>query len=330
MSTCELSQYVDQPFSVSPRTLDPQICDHLEPLDILAILPRLWRLDIEFPASECWQLIPYNMPLPMLQCLDAAFHNADCEDVLRNAPLLAELSWHRSMGTANLPSVRSKTLTKLAVTGDSLSVVQFISILQNCPLLADLTCVLDRKDIHDPAPLTFANLESLRFSWPSPHALDLPTLPNLARLGCDLSSDPEVTGSFLRHDPVDVWRTYLDLFSSVETVAISSVEVKSLLDLTSREDNEDGSLSLMLPKLRNLTIRHPNHIVPSDYNYILDLNRGSAGIGIWEIGLWTSCALSRADWTSKSAWVDTRFGQTLNCASPFAPLCGQLRVFLDV
>jgi hypothetical protein len=134
----------------------------------------------------------------MLQCLDAAFHNADCEDVLRNAPLLAELSWHRSMGTANLPSVRSKTLTKLAVTGDSLSVVQFISILQNCPLLADLTCVLDRKDIHDPAPLTFANLESLRFSWPSPHALDLPTLSNLARLGCDLSSDPEVTGSFLR------------------------------------------------------------------------------------------------------------------------------------
>ncbi|KAJ7854561.1 hypothetical protein B0H14DRAFT_3650092 [Mycena olivaceomarginata] len=201
------------------RTLDPQICDHLEPLDILAILPRLWRLDIDFPASECRQLIPYNTPLPMLQCLDAAFHNADCEDVLRNAPLLAELSWHRSMGTANLPN---------------------------------------HQDIHDFAPLTFANLESLRFSRPSPHALDLPTLPNLARLGCDLSSDPEMI--------------HLDLFSSFETLAISSVEVESLLDLTSREDNKDGRSSLMLSKLRNLKIKHPNHIVPSDYNYILDLN----------------------------------------------------------
>ncbi|KAJ7223603.1 hypothetical protein GGX14DRAFT_387913 [Mycena pura] len=116
-----------------------------EKLDISVVLPRLWRLEINFPYNILGRLISSNSSLHQLQCLDVTSLDSELKAVLNNTPLLKELSWSRiSIGDLDSRWFASTTVTKLEFSWAG-SAAQFLSILENFPSLSDLTFYTDGK-----------------------------------------------------------------------------------------------------------------------------------------------------------------------------------------
>ncbi|KAJ6465006.1 hypothetical protein C8R45DRAFT_1174334, partial [Mycena sanguinolenta] len=107
----------------------------LERLEISPYLSQVGRLAVKLPVEECRRLIRVA-PLHQLRSLTALLSDADVEQLLKNAPVLAELYWMRSLGGALAsPTFTSNTLTKLDIFSSAgFSPDQFIGILQQLPL----------------------------------------------------------------------------------------------------------------------------------------------------------------------------------------------------
>ncbi|KAJ6496233.1 hypothetical protein C8R45DRAFT_1094486 [Mycena sanguinolenta] len=277
----------------------PQDVSSAKPLDISLILPRLFRLSMKLAQTECQQLISPNTPLPLLQSLHGHFSETEVEAFLQNAPALTALSWvRRSTGELDFSRFPVNGLTKLDInTNPNLSSAEFIGILQNFPMLADLACnvyPLDR-DGHLP-PLIVPNLLSLRlgqrfrYNVPMPpiYALELITLPALSRFECSLSLDPSITAPFLERSSCDIrelrceipkgnvfhaW-SQIGVFRSVETlnvtVAIDIAHLLYALDI----DLKPRNYNLILPKLRHITIEYHGNAarrIPIDYGELIEI-----------------------------------------------------------
>ncbi|KAJ6478201.1 hypothetical protein C8R45DRAFT_1216435 [Mycena sanguinolenta] len=252
-----LTVYRHQKFSQGREVFD-DIAD-AEQLNISAILPRLQRLDIRLSAAQTQSLTLWNTPFPRLQCLSLSSPDSVLSDVLRNAPLLRELNWTRpSDGNLNFRGFTSSTMTTLEIIGrnDDVPAAQLIGILENFPLLTDLTCLLELEGYEPPdqEPLTFPNLRSLKTEsdgYPSYgsddnveiRVLEPLTLPRLTCLHCTTSPDADLITDFMsrsactirdlkceirRYNQEDLWET-LALFPSVKTLEINLHTPISLL-----------------------------------------------------------------------------------------------------
>ncbi|KAJ7220338.1 hypothetical protein GGX14DRAFT_434214 [Mycena pura] len=184
-----------------------------EELDISAVLPRLWRLELRYRG--CGPPISSGTYLPLLKCLTISLGDSELEAVLKHAPLLTELSWSRlSAGDLDFRWFTSSMLTKLELgRGDQkVSATQFISILENFPSLTDLSFCVDLQAFNTRPPLTFPNLQSLTLNYhflqlrelnhgvppiPPIRLLDLVTLPHLVRLHCTSPLRQDVLSAFI-------------------------------------------------------------------------------------------------------------------------------------
>ncbi|KAJ7876606.1 hypothetical protein B0H13DRAFT_2054967 [Mycena leptocephala] len=276
-----------------PHARSVQISDDAswaEHIDLSAIQPRLMRLDML--RVETWEPICLNAPLPLLQCLSASFLDTEIEHVLKNAPLLTKLHWTRFSISMQPPDFRhfaSTTLTTLDITSSGISDTEFIAILHNFPSLADLTCVLDLRDVGHRTPLLFLNLLSLRLrnsslAQVSPiHALKLLTLPHIQRLGCSSYLDPNVVLPFLSRSACairelewdidetnDIWR-HREIMQAVETLRVTvHCKISRFLPLI---DPESNAYRQLLPQLRHITVDYDCY---DTYGFLLDHTRISA------------------------------------------------------
>jgi 8-oxo-dGTP pyrophosphatase MutT (NUDIX family) len=256
-------------------------------------LPQLEHLVLL--SDRFRQLIPSKTPLRLLKYLRAALRGEDLEDVLANAPLLAELYWSRvSDGDLYVRRVRSDTLTKLeldASDSQSFSVDEFISILQSFPSLSHLSCSVFLLHIPHRTPLLFPNLRSLDLSQPQTggrchlviHALELLVLPRLTHLRSDspsLSLHPDAIRRFISRSAClirelkcelgykatsYVW-DQLEMFTSLETLDITLDDY--ITPLFQELDTEPRPPKL--PSLRHLTISYTGKL-PIDYTHVIDI-----------------------------------------------------------
>lgn len=253
-----------------------------------------------FDREQFQQLIPLDNPLPRLQSFSASLHDMDLAAILKNAPLLTELSWSR-ISEDRQPDFRrvaSNLLTKLDLSCERpfFSAAEVIGILRNFPSLLDLTCAVDRHDVDYPAPLTFLNLRALRLRRelrfahvPLIRTLELLTLPHLCLLECDSSLNPDVVHPFLSrssclirevkceltgHRTVAVWRQ-LGSFPSLDTLDLSlEVPFSRLLHAIDTRSDEDDPSPLILPMLRHITITYHGSAArrsPIIYSDIVDI-----------------------------------------------------------
>lgn len=239
----ELRRYVSSYFS-SHRCLTIVQVEALDQLDLSLFSHRLGRL--EAPLTD-----------------------EDIKDVLINAPLLAELQWRRySRANFDLRGFASNTLSTLHIFSDhGFSSAEFIGILQSFPSLSDLACPVKPEANNHPAPLTFTKLLSLRlvsawkFDYPSIHALELLTLPNLGTLVCRASLNPDVISPFLSRsacvirelrcdfsrDAADMYISQsLQIFPSAETMGIIVYDIASCLS-TLELDSDEATPSPPIP-----------------------------------------------------------------------------------
>ncbi|KAJ7262732.1 hypothetical protein B0H12DRAFT_1231158 [Mycena haematopus] len=278
-----------------------QIRGGVEQLDISVFLPRLWRLEIDLAAGEHRPLISWNTPLPRLKRLSISLRDSDLEDVLKNAPLLTELSWKRiSKGDLDFRWFASTTLTKLELKRwvNGVPAAQIIGILENFPSLSDLTCTVNLKKFPIHSPLTFPNLLYLNLdhdlgdehSIAPIRLLDLLTLPHLVRLHCTSSLLPDVLIPFMSRsacvvcdltcelrgdDPANIWLA-LKQFPYVETLDIAlEANISYLLEVIDPEEKTPHWRSpRLLPKLQHLTVIYSGHAAityPINYNHIIDI-----------------------------------------------------------
>ncbi|KAF7337310.1 hypothetical protein MSAN_02256200 [Mycena sanguinolenta] len=267
----------------------------LEQLDILPILHRLRRLDLPPAERICQGLIPFHISLPQLQCLHTPFSAVELQRVFHDAPLLAELHWTRdSPETLDFSSLTSNALTEFCIFSDyAFSSAEFIAILQNLPSLSELACTVTPEANHHHSPLTFPNLSTLCLfrdydsDISALHTLKLLTLPNLVSLECFSSLNPDVTLPFLSRsgcvirkltcdfyeDIANISRN-LEIFSSVEKLYIHVVDIADCLRAIGPQCNEAFPPSLILPKLRHVTITCQRHMVSADYSSVVDLIHG--------------------------------------------------------
>ncbi|KAF8192286.1 hypothetical protein K438DRAFT_2135494 [Mycena galopus ATCC 62051] len=242
--------------------------------------------------------------MPRLLTLDVSLRSTHLEEVLMNAPLLNELSWSRPEGDVGFSGhLTSHTLTTLDINSyEALCTTEFITILQNFPLLSDLTCFVDPDPVHPShcTPLTFPNLLSLRLGEqstcrvPPIQVLRSVTLPNLQLLDCGRHLDLYAILPFMSrsacvirtllceicdaHDDddedddneIDIRRA-LENFHSVEIlhIALESDLIPELL-----EELDPTSL-FILPNLRQLSITSGLHSPPKiNYSDIIDVVQG--------------------------------------------------------
>ncbi|KAF7378213.1 F-box domain-containing protein [Mycena sanguinolenta] len=241
-------------------------------LDVSAIRLRLVHLDMMHVSSP-W---PRRLTsLPVLRRLSATLYEWEIEQVLKIAPSLTELHWHRAtfldhISNPNFQYFTSNTLKILDIPSLCLSGTEFISLLRSFPSLSDLTCVVNKQDIQEPTPATFPNLLSLRLREyfmrrSTIHVLELLTLPRLRRLGCCSAMDPDVLLAFLSRSTcvicelewaigeVDDLQTLLGMLQSVETLhATVDCNMARFLQLIDAENS--GHQPVRLPQLRHLTI----------------------------------------------------------------------------
>ncbi|KAJ6448482.1 hypothetical protein C8R45DRAFT_1115252 [Mycena sanguinolenta] len=260
-------------------------------LDISSFFDRLWRLNLPASASSCRRLIPFQTSLPRLQSLCGTFPMVAINDVLKNAPLLADLHWERPQQTKNIEfcGFTSNALTALHVTSDTFSSAEFLSILQSCPSLHHLACPVRVEDSHGHTPLAFPNLLSLCLVsyLDSPiHALELVTLPNLYSLGCSSSFNPAVTLPFLSRSACVIreleWNRCgyatniaesLRIFSSLERLYIEA-EVANCLEAIDPESHRADGSPPILPKLRHVEIFGEDEPMSADYQRIIKIVHG--------------------------------------------------------
>ncbi|KAJ6448439.1 hypothetical protein C8R45DRAFT_917577 [Mycena sanguinolenta] len=227
--------------------------------------------------------------LPRLRCLDTLCPDLDLKDVLRSAPLLTKL--HCSLESPDLDVLDfcnppSNVLTTLHISSHDLSPLEFISILQNFPLLSDLACSVQPavNDYHGPS--TFPNISTLRLDSdsdeiPCIHVLELLTLPNLGSLECSLPLNADMMLPFLSrsacvlrkfkcefHDEETNISPILGILPSVETLDIFIADIDHLFRAI--DPQNEGSKPI-LPKLRHLKLRCLRHLRTSDYRCIVDI-----------------------------------------------------------
>ncbi|KAJ6447443.1 hypothetical protein C8R45DRAFT_1043139 [Mycena sanguinolenta] len=218
-------------------------------------------------------------------------------DVLKNAPLLAEL--HCCQQNIDFRSFASKALTTLDIHipfHPGISTAEFISILQSLPSLCHLACLVKlTADRRHHTPLTFPNLLSLCLHTdycyssthvPPIHLLELLTLPNLRSFKYFETLDPNVILPFLSRStcairdlecvarqtiyPYENLQN-LRLFPSVETLSIFA---DKLVDGLQPLDPFHSYLQLMMPNLQHIMITCTRNPWSPDYGCIIHVVHG--------------------------------------------------------
>ncbi|KAJ6450663.1 hypothetical protein C8R45DRAFT_1127673 [Mycena sanguinolenta] len=229
--------------------------------------------------------------------LNQSWPDTDLTDVLKNAPLLAELQCCKQ--NIDFRSFTSKALTTLDIHipfHSGFSMAEFISILQSLPSLCHLACFVKlTAGRRHHTPLTFPNLLSLCLhedycssstQVPPIHVLELLTLPNLRSFKYFETLDPNVILPFLSRstcvirDLECVARESIDpsgnlqnlrLFPSVETLSIFAYDIVNGLQPL---DPFDPYSPLILPNLQCITITCEREPCSADYGCIIGIIHG--------------------------------------------------------
>ncbi|KAJ6466405.1 hypothetical protein C8R45DRAFT_877152 [Mycena sanguinolenta] len=258
------------PLSLDMRFNRQKVSD-LEQLDLSSFYPRLCRLHASLP-------------------------DADIKDIMKNAPLLAELHWwpQSSGNVIDLHGFTSNTITTLRIDSfDPLSAVEFITIIQNFPALCDLTCNVKVKPDerrHTP-PLTFPGLSSLclfgRWEYAALpiYVLELLTLPHLGTLRCESFLEPDVVIPFLTRSNCVIrmlgcdFRSgseniapILGILPSLETLKICVHGIKTCLAALEPDDGAKSSpRPILVPKLQYITVTCKKEIEPPGCRRLIDV-----------------------------------------------------------
>ncbi|KAJ6466407.1 hypothetical protein C8R45DRAFT_1021617 [Mycena sanguinolenta] len=246
----------------------------------------------EVKASNLEQL-DLSSFLPCLCHLDASLPDADIKDIMKNAPLLAELRWSQQpSGNIDLRGFTSDTLTTLRIDSFSpFSAVEFITILQNFPALCDLTCNVKPDERPHTPPLTFPNLSSLCLSGRWNYAglpiyvLELLTLPHLGALKCQsfLKSDAIIpflarSACVIRELQCDFRRgcenivRILGILPSLETLTTTVHDIRTCLAALEPDDGAKSSpRPILVPKLQYIAITCKREVQPHHCRRLIDI-----------------------------------------------------------